>query len=272
MNTILQILFTAAPLLLVTIGALASEYAGRMACFLDGAINLGAFCCFAFTTLTGNVLLGTLLSIFVCTAITFLFEQISTRCKANMFLAALAMNLLFSASCTFFSFIFFGTQSVLVSNTFTFNVPNAQKITAATCFLLSLGILALLRYTKTGLALRITGSDAPVLESRGISAAKYRTLLWIIAASTSSLCGCTLAIRLSSFVPGMAAGRGWTALAAVFLGKKKPAVIIVAVIIFSAAEYAGSYLQNIPFFANFPSSILLALPYLVSLALIFIVR
>lgn len=270
MTTVFQIILTAAPLLLITAGALTSEYAGRMACFLDGIINLGAFCCFAFTLLTKNVILGTVLAVLTCTIVTLLLERLAAHFNANMFLAALAMNLLFSASCTLFSSWFFGTRSVLASELFSFNAAHAQLITAIVCYASAIGIFLMLRFTKTGLALRITGSDAGVLEARGLSAAKYRSLSWVIAALAGSLCGCTLAVRLSSFVPGMAAGRGWTALAAVFLGKKNPVVIVIAVLLFSTAEYASSYLQNIPFFANVPSSVLLALPYIVSLLLILV--
>lgn len=268
MNTFFQILYTAAPLLLVTIGGLTSEYAGRMACFLDSVINVGAFCCFAFTVLTKSVVAGTILSVATSVLIVFCFERIASHFKANMFLASLAMNLLFSACCTMFSVFLFGTRSVLASELFSFSAKSARPITAFVCYLTTAAELCLLRFTHTGLALRITGSDPQVLESRGVSSAKYRSLSWVIAALSASLCGCTLAIRLSSYVPGMAAGRGWTALAAVFLGKKHPLIIILAVAVFSAAEYASSFLQNIPLFANTPSAIMLSLPYFVSLLLI----
>lgn len=270
MNTFTQLVLTAAPLLLVTTGALASEYAGRMACFLDGIINLGAFCCYAFTILTGNAILGTALSVLACTAITFIFEKGASHFKANIFLTALAMNILFAALCSFISAQCFGTRSVLTAESFTFTQGSVRTITALFCYIFAFAELVFMRFTKQGLILRITGSDAAVLEARGISAARYRSLSWIMAAFSGAFCGCTLALRLSSYVPGMAAGRGWTALAAVFLGKKKPVIIIIAVLVFSAAEYAGSYLPNISLFANIPSSVLLALPYIASLLLIFI--
>src|SRR5574344_515262 len=272
MNTALQLVYTAAPLLLVTLGGLVSEYAGRMACFLDGIINLGAFCCFAFTVLTKNIVAGTLLSLLVCTAATTALEKLASRFKANIFLAALAMNLLFSSVCTLLSSIFFDPRSVLTSPLFSFSASTARPVTAIVCYTLSIALLFVLRYTRTGLALRITGTDPAVLDSRGISSASYKSLSWILASFCGALCGCTLAVRLSSFVPGMASGRGWTALAAVFLGKKNPVIICIAVAVFSAAEYASSYIQNIPAFASVPSSVLLALPYLISLLLILVVR
>ena len=50
--------------------------------------------------------------------------------------------------------------------------------------------------------------------------------------------------------------------------KKHPVFVALAVLVFSAADYASSTVQNIAAFKNLPSSLLLALPYLVALALI----
>ena len=58
------------------------------------------------------------------------------------------------------------------------------------------------------------------------------------------------------------------ALAAVFLGKKKPLRIVAAVIIFCLADLAGANIQN--YLPGLPSSFLLSLPYLVSLLLILV--
>ena len=51
MNIFYQIISLSVPLLLAGLGGLISEFAGRMAIFLEGAINLGAFFCFLFTVL-----------------------------------------------------------------------------------------------------------------------------------------------------------------------------------------------------------------------------
>ena len=107
-----------------------------------------------------------------------------------------------------------------------------------------------------------------MLEAQGIRPARYRSLAWILAAADGAFCGCVLAIRLSSFVPGVSSGRGWTALAAVFLARKKTNALIPAVFVFALAEWLSSNIQNYSIFSGVPSSVLLALPYLLSLALI----
>lgn len=263
-----SIIHIAAPLLLVTMGALISEYAGRMAMFLECMINLGAFLCYTCTLWTKNLVVGMMLSVLLCTLIVICIERIASRYKANMFLISLSMNMFFAALATLLSATLFGTRGVLYHDLFRFDATIVRPVTTIICYALSLAQILLLKCTTTGLALRITGSDSDVLEARGISAARYRTLSWIFAAANAALCGCVLAARLSSYVPGMASGRGWTALAAVFLGKKHPLLVALAVLIFSAAEYASSSVQNIAVFKNMPSSILLALPYLIALVLI----
>lgn len=271
MNLLLQNIYVFLPLLLITTGALASEYAGRMACFLDGIINLGAFACFAFTCLTKNAAAGILLSCTVCVAAVYALERLSVKLKANIFLASLAMNILFSALCSLLAAQIFGTRSVLTSAQFSFSAEKAKLITSLICLAVVLLEFYLLYFTKAGLCIRVSGTDSQMLEAKGISSDRIKCISWLMAALSGSLCGCTLALRLSSYVPGMAAGRGWTALAAVFLGRKKPSVTIIAVLVFSCTEFASSYLPNIQLFENIPSSVLLALPYFVSLLMILFV-
>ncbi len=265
---ILQIFYIAAPLLLITLGALFSEYAGRFAMFMECIINMGAFFCYAFTIFTHNAFLGSAFSVLLCTIIVFAFEKIATFCKANMFLTSLALNLLFSASPTFLSAVIFGTRGVLYSADFTFSSSRVKIITSIIALVFCILMILFLTKTNAGLKLKVTGSSEAVLKSQGVNVNFYKSLSWIVAAFSGALCGSMLALRISSYVPGISSGRGWTALAAVFLGKRNPLFIAVGVIVFALAEYASVSIQNIPMFAALPSSLLLALPYLLALILI----
>ncbi len=267
-SVLLNIIYIAAPLLVVTMGALVSEYAGRMAMFLEYLINMGAFFCYAFMLLSHNVVFACFASVLLCAAIVFVLERIASRFNANMFLISLAMNLLFASFTTFFSVQIFKTRGVLYSEYFLFNAPKTRIITSIFCYFIAIVEILVLKYTRPGLIMRITGSDSQVLSSQGISADKYRCISWIVASASGAFAGCVLALRLSGYVPGMSGGRGWTALAAVFLGKKRPLVVALSVIVFAFCEFASTHLQNIQLFTNIPSAILLALPYLVSLILI----
>ena len=54
MELVLFIFASSFPLIIATIAALSSEYAGRMIFFIDGLITLSAFICFAVTVKFNN--------------------------------------------------------------------------------------------------------------------------------------------------------------------------------------------------------------------------
>ena len=276
MNTIISALAYACPLILCSIGALFTEYAGCLALFLDGLVSFSAFLFYTFTVLTGSPVAGALLACLGAAVMTLGFSAVVERGGngrgiggsggTNRFIAAIAMNLLFGALTSCLSWAFFGTRGVLAADFFRFQAGTARAV----AILVTTGFVAIaiifLRYSRPGLYIRITGSDADVLKAKGVNPAHIRTLSWTLASLYGSAAGCILAARLSSFVPNISSGRGWMALAAVFLGKKKPLRIVAAVLIFCLADIFSANIQN--YITGIPSSLLISLPYLVSLLLI----
>ncbi len=273
---IANILISAAPSLLAAMGALVSEYAGVMAVFLEGVINLGAFFCFALTAVTGSAAAGAAGSLCVCTLIIFLVSVFTEKTKANPFLTGLAVNLFSSGITSVLSSLWFKTRGVVSSEILMaagsrFLPPQAfpsadsffpQGGTALFAWATAAASAVLIYASPWGLRLRIAGKNPDVLYARGISASKYRILSWCIAAAFGAAAGCILTVRLQAFVPNVSSGRGWTALAAVFLGRRNPAGVTAAVVLFAAAEYWANTLQST---AGIPPSLLLALPYVVAL-------
>ena len=283
--TLLALLSYACPLILCSLGALFSEFAGCLALFLDGLVSFSAFLFYTFTVTTGSSVLGAVLACLSAVLITLGFSAVIERGGANRFIAAIAMNLLFGALTSCLSSIIFGTRGVLAAtagaasaaasassaNTaalFKFSATTARATAVAiTAVLVAISVL-FLKYSRHGLYIRIAGSDADVLKAKGVNPGHIRTLSWSLASLYGSTAGILLAMRLSSFVPNISSGRGWMALAAVFLGKKKPLRIVAAVLIFCLADIFSANIQN--YFAGIPSSFLISLPYLVSLLLILI--
>ena len=256
------------PLILCSLGALFSEFAGCLALFLDGLVSFSAFLFYAFTLATGSPVAGALLTSLAALVITFAFSALIEYGKANRFIAAIALNLLFGAMTSCLSWLFFGTRGVLTAEAFKFSAGAARAAALSlTAVFVALAVV-FLKYSRHGLYLRITGSDADVLKAKGVNPGNLRTLSWCLASIYGTLAGILLTLRLSSFVPNISSGRGWMALAAVFLGKKKPLRIVAAVIIFCLADIFGANIQN--YFPGIPSSFLISLPYLVSLLLILV--
>ena len=286
--TLLALLSYACPLILCSLGALFSEFAGCLALFLDGLVSFSAFLFYTFTVTTGSAILGAVLACLSAVLITLGFSAVVERGGANRFIAAIAMNLLFGALTSCLSSVIFGTRGVLAATAgaasaaasaasasstnsaalFKFSATTARATAVAiTAVLVAISVL-FLKYSRHGLYIRIAGSDADVLKAKGVNPGHIRTLSWSLASLYGSTAGILLAMRLSSFVPNISSGRGWMALAAVFLGKKKPLRIVAAVLIFCLADIFSANIQN--YFAGIPSSFLISLPYIVSLLLILI--
>lgn len=263
---ILNLLASACPLILCSIGALFSEYAGVLALFLEGLISFSAFTVFTVAFFTGSTFLGFVASVIICVAYVFVLGLIIEKMKGQMFIAAISMNLLFSALISLFSNLVFGTRGVLTSSPFEFDVVHVQIFTIFfTVFLVAGGIL-FLRKSKLGLYIRVTGPNPDVLLAKGVNPLYCRLAAWSFSAIYGAIAGGLLVVRLSSFVPNISSGRGWMALATVFLGNKNPKKIIFAVFIFCMADILSSNIQNL--IPAIPSSIILSLPYVVVLLLI----
>ena len=268
MTRLLSALAYSCPLILCSIGALFTEYAGCLALFMDGLVSFAAFLNYAFTVWSGSAVFGVAASCLTCVVVTLGFSAVIEKFRANRFIAAIAMNLLFGALTSALSWGLFGTRGVLAGDVYRFGVGAVRAATVCvTAVFVAMAVYWLGR-SRLGLYVRVAGSDADVLKAKGVNPGNIRTLSWCLAALYSSLAGCFLAMRLSSFVPNISSGRGWMALAAVFLGKKKPLRIVAAVIIFCLADIFAANIQN--YIQGIPSSFLISLPYLVSLLLILV--
>ena len=277
MTVLFSALAYSCPLILCSLGALFTEYAGCLALFLDGLVSFSAFLFYAFTFATGSPIAGAILASLAAVGLTLFFSALIEYGKANRFIAAIALNLLFSAMTTCLSWSFFGTRGVLSDTSVTHDgsiasVFGGVTTVRATAIIITTILVALaalfLRYSRQGLYIRIAGSNADVLQAKGVNPGNIRRLSWSLAALYGSTAGFLLVMRLSSFVPNISSGRGWMALAAVFLGKKNPLRIVAAVLIFCLADIFAANLQN--YIPGIPSSVLISLPYLVSLLLILI--
>ena len=269
MSALTDMLVSAVPLLLASSGALVSELAGVMAVFIDGIINLSAFLFYTLTDITSNPVLGAFSSCLICMSLLCLVSIFTEKTGANPFLAGLAVNLFSAGIVSLLSSLLYKTQGVLSASPLlnTQTASASRSTLTPLVYVLILACAVLLQKTKTGRRLRITGSDPDVLFERGVSPSFYRTLSWIISGFFASLAGIFLVLKVSSFVPNISSGRGWIALAVVFLGRKKSAGIAAAVLVFAAAEFLSNTLQG----STVPSGLLIALPYAAALLLFILV-
>lgn len=268
------------PLLLVSIAALISEFAGVMAVFLEGIINIGAFLTFALTLVLKNPIIATGLSIIICILLMLVAAAFTEKTKANPFLVGLSVNLFSSGIISLLSSMFYKTRGVLPFSTYIdINsktgsdllgfIEFAEKYSTYFGIFVILFIVTAMQGTKWGMRVRVTGEEPEVLTRYGSNPAKYRILSWLIPSAMGAVVGSIKVFKLASFVPNISSGIGWIGIAAVFLGRKRLSGVTLAAIVFSLANVLSIFLQGSIF--NIPPTILLSLPYIISILLLTII-
>lgn len=282
MRLLLNVLLSSVPLLLASAGALISEYAGVLAVFIDGIINLSAFLTFLFTYYTGNAGIACVLACICAAGVTSLAAWGTEKTKANPFVTGIALNLFSTGFTSVCSSVVFSTKGVLSPAILQGKLPFPQEALPALsnelsffiffipALLLVLALYPVVKYTKWGLRLVVSGEAPLLLEKKGVKASNYRSSSWLIAGIFASLAGSVLTLRLTSFVPNVSSGRGWIALAAVFLGRRHIFGIIASSLLFTAAGYAADAIQTAAGFSFIPPSVLPALPYIAATIFFFV--
>ena len=270
-NFLSYALISFSPLFLITFGTLISEYAGVTAVFADGIINLTAFLFFAFSLFSGNLAAGAAAALSISVVLMYAFAVFAQRTQANPFLVGLSVNLFASGLSSLLSSLWFGTRSVAAEYLTGTNIFNASSVrfsrypASVLCLAASTLIIVFLYRSAWGLRTRVVASNGDLLQARKIPIDRYRSIAWCLSALCAGIGGIIYVLKLSAFVPNISAGKGWIALAAVFLGNKNIAKTAAALSVFTAAEYAAAKLQLFP--NGFPPSLLTSLPYAAALIL-----
>jgi simple sugar transport system permease protein len=277
------LLNSAAPLMLASLGALLSDLSGALGIFIEGFMITGAFFSFVFAGWTGSVFWGTFFSATLAGLTGWALARFVRLSGANPFIAGLALNLAASGITLSLSAVWFGAKGVLQNPGIKIpgsiiiplagNIPLLGKIisgqspftyTAWACALIA---AIMLKRTVPGLRLRASGLSPDAAGERGIRPGFYREGAWTIAAFLAAIAGAALTFRVGAYAPGGIAGRGWIAIAAIYLGFRKVWGVMLAAIIFSLAERLGYGIQG---FGALPTTALMGLPSALALFLYFI--
>ena len=264
--SIIAILKTSAPLTFAMLGALLTEYTGSLGIFMEGAITLSGFFSVIFVICTGSKIIGFFASTILIMLIITSMAVFINKYKANPFLVGLAINMFAEGFSSFYTNYFSNTHTIAFSS-----FPKSLHITSSAsimpsivaCFFTVL-LFLFLKYTSYGARLKYVGQYEQTLYLHGISCNKYKVVSWAMAGFFASCAGSTLVFRLGAYTPSMSLGKGWIGILAVFLGVKKPLLCMLAVFIFSIAEYGTNILQVK---SNFSPTLILSFPYAISLLL-----
>jgi len=265
------------PFLIAALGGLYTERAGVLNIALEGLMLIGAFTAAAVAGLTGSMGLGLFSAVLVSGLGSYFYATTALRLRANIFIAALAVNLFAAGFTGIASQAIFSTKGVVRFEKFPvlprFSLPLLSEIpllgplfTDQSVFVyagwLMVPLFAWILYrTPAGLRIRAAGSNETALVLRGVSPRRVRERATVISGITCGIAGASLTFNLGAYVPNITSGRGWIALVAIFLGYKRPGGILLVSFLFAAAELLAQNAQGI---GNIPASLLLAFPFFIT--------
>jgi simple sugar transport system permease protein len=262
------------PLILPALGGLISDLAGVINIALEGIMLVAAFTGVVVSAYSKNVWLGVLAGIVAGTLFSLLLAYFHLYLKTDIILAGIALNIMAQGGTIFLLYTLTGDKgnsSTLASKV----VPNVyipvikdipglatilsgHNIFTYLAVILTFLVAIFLYRTPLGTHLRAVGENAEAAASVGINVRRTQTIAIALSGFLATLGGLDLSMAyLSLFQNAMTAGRGFIALAAVFLGGRKPWGTFLAAIVFGFAQALSNHLGSL----KIPSQLVQMIPY-----------
>lgn len=271
------VLRVATPILLPALGGLISDLAGVINIALEGTMLLSAFTGVVVSAYTQSAWLGLLAALAAAAAFSLLLAFAHLDLRANLILAGIAMNFLASGGTVFVMFSLTGdkgTSSGLASLTMPYvHVPilksipvlgpilSGQNLIVYVAFLMVAVVWVFLYRTVRGTHLRAVGANPDAAATAGIDVRKTRYVALVLSGLLAGLGGVHMSMGyLQLFQRDMTAGRGFIALAAVFLGARHPVGTMLAALLFGAADALANQLGSL----RIPPQYVQMIPYVVT--------
>lgn len=264
-----QALRIAVPYFFAAAGGVLSERVGVIALSLEGYMLTGAFCTALGSYYSGSPWIGLLCGMAGGALAAALLALATVRFKADNVVSGIAINLLAAGATRFFLRLAFDSSSNSP------RVPGFGGEAAASGVLATVanplvwsGLVALpilawvLFRTPFGLRARAVGEHPDAARSLGVSVARLRWIGVVASGALAGLGGAYLATDQHQFTDGMTAGRGFIALAAVIFGRWEPVRVLLACLLFAAAETLQIRLQSLQMV---PSQFVEMIPYLLTI-------
>jgi len=265
----LQTLRITIPYLLPSLGAVFSERGGVINIALEGMLLFGAFFTTVGTYYTNNIFIGIACGAAAGIFIALLHSITVITFRANQIVSGIALNLLAFGATKYLCMLIFksSSNSERIIGIESINIPVLSSIPLLDNPFILLCIISIvlshiyINKSKFGLRLTAVGENPEAADSLGISVTKIRYWGVIISGLLAGLGGTWLALNQHSFTDGMSAGRGYIALAAMIIGKWRPAWAALACLIFGFTESLTILFQD----SAIPTQFIQMLPYVVTI-------
>lgn len=272
------VLRVATPYILAALGGLVAERVGVSNIALEGSMLVGACAGALVAGYSGSIWLGALAGVAAGTLLALALAALRLHLGADVIIAGIGLNLFASGATAFTVFALLddkGGTSGLASGTLpTIHVPlvedmpivgevlSGQNLVTYLAILAAPAVAWMLFRTRAGFHLRAVGEMPDAARSVGIHVRRVQYLALALSGALAGLAGVFLSMGyVSFFVRDMTAGRGFIALAAVFLGGLRPWGVFFAALGFGAAEALAVQLGN----RDVPPQLVSTIPYVLTL-------
>jgi len=255
----------AAPLVAAALGETLSEHGGTVNLGTEGVMLVGATAGFAAAfglqgagwgapaALSGGVL-AALLAGAVCGSVLALVMVVL---RADQVVAGLAFSILSVGACDLLFRKMAGEGSLQPT-------MDAMPALAYGAFGLIPAVWFVLFRTRWGVSLRACGDNPLQAEMQGVRVALARGMALLAGCGLAGVGGMVLSVGCAGTLSyNMVAGRGYIAVAIVYLGNWRPWSVLWATLLFGLADAAQMRLQAV---LDIPYQLLSSVPYLVAVA------
>ena len=264
------------PVLYATLGEIFTEKSGVLNLGVEGIMIVGALSGFWVSQASGNPWLGFLAGGGCAALFSLLHAVVCLVFQGHQVVSGLALTILGTGLASFLGTPLIGQKAPGFTRMF---VPLLQDIPLLgpilfrqdplvyISFILPIAIWLFLYYTRWGLALRASGENPRAVDVAGISVQFYRALGIVIGGFLVGLGGSYLSLAYTHiWTNGITAGRGWIAVALVIFAFWKPGRAVLGAYLFGGVMAFQLRLQAMG--TTIPSSLLLMLPYLLTIIVI----
>ncbi len=257
------------PVLFATLGELVTERSGTLNLGVEGMLLMGAFSGFFVCILTGSPWLGFVAGGVGAMLLASLHGLVTIVFLGNQVVSGLALTILGVGLADFLGQPFIGQKVAGFSK---YALPGLADLPALGPIFFRQDALVYCSYlaaplvwflfarTSLGLALDAAGENPKAAKAAGLSVASLRWFGLLAGAFLAGLGGAYLSLAYTQFwTSNLSAGRGWIAVALVIFAFWRPRGAVLGAYLFGGVMAFQLRLQAAG--ANLPSSLLLMLPY-----------